>query len=97
MAFRKISYLIPSCDGCGLARSFCDPACGEGQLIMIRGAGHGGVQVGAAVSLRIYREPGEPENDPTARQNKVKTLVAQAFKRVESGMRIVMPSVAKGR
>jgi hypothetical protein len=30
MAFRKISYLIPSCDGCGLAWSFCDPACAEG-------------------------------------------------------------------
>jgi hypothetical protein len=30
MAFRKISYLIPSCDGCGLAWSFFDPACAEG-------------------------------------------------------------------
>jgi hypothetical protein len=30
VAFRKISYLIPSCDGCGLAWSFCDPACAEG-------------------------------------------------------------------
>jgi hypothetical protein len=30
MAFRKISYLIPSCDGCGLAWSFFDPACTEG-------------------------------------------------------------------
>jgi hypothetical protein len=30
MTFRKISYLIPSCDGCGLAWSFYDPACGEG-------------------------------------------------------------------
>src|SRR6266702_604380 len=30
MAFRKISYLIPSCDGCGLAWSFGDPACAEG-------------------------------------------------------------------
>ena len=30
MAFRKISYLIPACDGCGLARSFFDPACAEG-------------------------------------------------------------------
>ena len=30
MAFRKISYLIPSCDGCGLAWSFYDPACAEG-------------------------------------------------------------------
>src|SRR5215471_12837708 len=30
MAFRKISYLIPSCDGCGLAWSFGNPACAEG-------------------------------------------------------------------
>jgi hypothetical protein len=30
MAFRKISYLIPSCDGCGLAWSFTDPACTDG-------------------------------------------------------------------
>lgn len=30
MAFRKISYLIPSCDGCGLAWSFGDPACPDG-------------------------------------------------------------------
>jgi hypothetical protein len=29
VAFRKISYLIPSCDGCGLAWSFGDP-CAEG-------------------------------------------------------------------
>jgi hypothetical protein len=30
MAFRKISYLIPSCDGCGLAWSFGDPVCADG-------------------------------------------------------------------
>jgi hypothetical protein len=30
MAFRRISYLIPSCDGCGLAWSFFDPACADG-------------------------------------------------------------------
>ena len=30
MAFRKVSYLIPSCDGCGLAWSFFDPACVAG-------------------------------------------------------------------
>ena len=30
MAFRKIAYLIPSCDGCGLAWSFSDPACADG-------------------------------------------------------------------
>jgi hypothetical protein len=30
MGFRKISYLNPSCDGCGLAWSFFDPACADG-------------------------------------------------------------------
>jgi hypothetical protein len=30
MGFRKISYLIPSCDGCGLAWSFGELACAEG-------------------------------------------------------------------
>lgn len=30
MAFRKISYLIPSCDSCGLAWSFGDPGCEDG-------------------------------------------------------------------
>jgi hypothetical protein len=30
MAFRKVSYLIPSCDNCGLAWSFFDPACADG-------------------------------------------------------------------
>jgi hypothetical protein len=30
MAFCKISYLIPACDGCGLAWSFFDPACADG-------------------------------------------------------------------
>jgi hypothetical protein len=30
MAFRKIAYPFPSCDGCGLARSFRDPACPDG-------------------------------------------------------------------
>jgi hypothetical protein len=30
MAFRRVSYLIPSCEGCGLAWSFFDPACAEG-------------------------------------------------------------------
>ena len=30
MAFRKVWYLIPSCDGCGLAWSFGDPACADG-------------------------------------------------------------------
>jgi hypothetical protein len=30
MAFRKVTYLIPSCDGCGLAWSFGDPGCADG-------------------------------------------------------------------
>ena len=30
MGFREISNPIPSCDGCGLAWSFGDPACAEG-------------------------------------------------------------------
>jgi hypothetical protein len=30
MAFRRVSYLIPSCDGCGLAWSFFDPGCADG-------------------------------------------------------------------
>lgn len=30
MAFRRLSYLIPACDGCGLAWSFGDPACADG-------------------------------------------------------------------
>jgi len=30
MPFRKVSYLIPSCDGCGLAWSFGDPGCVDG-------------------------------------------------------------------
>ena len=29
MAFRTVSYLIASCDGCGLAWSFGDPACAD--------------------------------------------------------------------
>jgi outer membrane protein OmpA-like peptidoglycan-associated protein len=55
-------------------------ACGEGQLIMLRGAGQGGVQAAPDIPLRIYREPGEPENDATARQNKVQGLIGQAFR-----------------
>jgi hypothetical protein len=30
MAFRTVSYLIASCDGCGLAWSFGDPGCADG-------------------------------------------------------------------
>jgi outer membrane protein OmpA-like peptidoglycan-associated protein len=54
-------------------------SCGGGQLVLIRGAGQGGVQAGPTISLRIYREPGEIENDPTARANKVRQLITHAF------------------
>jgi outer membrane protein OmpA-like peptidoglycan-associated protein len=54
-------------------------ACGDGQLILIRGAGQGGVQAGPAVSLRVYRAPGEPENDPTVRNSDVQQLLSNAF------------------
>jgi outer membrane protein OmpA-like peptidoglycan-associated protein len=58
-------------------------SCSGGQLILIRGAGQGGVQAGPPVSLRIYREAGEIENDPTARASKVRQLVAHAFETSE--------------
>jgi outer membrane protein OmpA-like peptidoglycan-associated protein len=54
-------------------------ACAEGQLVMLVGAGQGAVQAGPAVSLIVYREPGEVENDPTARQHGVQTMVDTAF------------------
>lgn len=59
-------------------------ACGGGRLVFLQGAGQGAVQAGAVVSLRIYREPGEVENDPTARQDKVQTLVRRAFLAAQS-------------
>jgi outer membrane protein OmpA-like peptidoglycan-associated protein len=59
-------------------------ACGGGQLALVRGAGQGGVLAGPVRSLRIYREPGEPENDPTARDNKVQQLVTRAFRSAQA-------------
>jgi outer membrane protein OmpA-like peptidoglycan-associated protein len=63
-----------------VARADALAACGGGQLIMLRGAGQGGVQAGPAVSLRVYRAPGEPENDPTARSAAVQQLLSKAFR-----------------
>ena len=59
-------------------------ACGEGQLLMLASAGQGAVQVGPAVSLIVYREPGEVENDPTARQHGVQTIVDTAFAKAQT-------------
>ena len=56
-------------------------ACGEGQLAMLVSAGQGAVQAGPAVSLVVYREPGEVENDPTARQHGVQAIIDAAFAR----------------
>ena len=58
-------------------------ACGEGQLIVLASAGQGAVQAGPAVSLIVYREPGEVENDPTARQHGVQTIVDAAFAKAQ--------------
>jgi outer membrane protein OmpA-like peptidoglycan-associated protein len=55
-------------------------SCGNGDLILDRGAGQGGLRAGPAVSLRIYREPGQVENDPTARENEVRQLITRAFR-----------------
>ena len=59
-------------------------ACGEGQLVMMVGAGQGAVQAGPVVSLVVYREPGEVENDPAARQHGVQTIVDVAFARAQA-------------
>src|SRR5690349_20903527 len=59
-------------------------ACGEGQLILLASAGQGAVQADPAVSLVVYREPGEVENDPTARQHGVQTIVDAAFAKAQT-------------
>jgi len=58
--------------------------CGEGQLLVLASAGQGAVQAGPAVSLVVYREPGEVENDPTARQRGVQTIVDAAFAKAQA-------------
>jgi outer membrane protein OmpA-like peptidoglycan-associated protein len=63
-----------------LARADALAACGGGQLVLIRGAGRGAVQAGPAVSLQVDRAPGEPENDPTARNAAVSQLLSTAFR-----------------
>lgn len=55
MAFRTISYLIPSCDGCGLAWSFQDPACPEGIPPHFAGRAAGVRELAARYGWRIQR------------------------------------------
>lgn len=38
------------------------------RLVVVQAAGDGGRQAGPTVELRVDREPGQPENDPTARR-----------------------------
>jgi outer membrane protein OmpA-like peptidoglycan-associated protein len=54
-------------------------ACAGGELIVIRAAGKGGVEAVPPVTLQVYREPGEVENDPLARQRRIQRLVDSAF------------------
>jgi len=55
-------------------------SCGGGELFLDRGVGQGGVQAGPAISLHIYREPGEVDNDPQARACKVQRLLTHALR-----------------
>src|SRR5262245_45573263 len=57
MAFRKISYLIPSCDGCGLAWSFGNPACADGIPPHFARRGDGLVQLERDYGWQIVRLP----------------------------------------
>ncbi len=57
--------------------------CGGGQLVIIRAAGQGGIQAGPGVPLRIFREPGQLENDTPVRQAKVAALVNSAFRNAQ--------------
>jgi outer membrane protein OmpA-like peptidoglycan-associated protein len=59
-------------------------SCGEGQLVTLVSAGQGAIQAGPAVSLVVYREPGEVENDPTARQRGVQNILNEAFARAQA-------------
>lgn len=52
---------------------------GGGELILIHGAGRGGVQVGDKVSLRVEREPGQLENVDTVRRDAVRNRLGKAF------------------
>ncbi len=55
-------------------------ACGGGTLLILRAAGLG-AQAAAPVSLRVYRDPGQPENDPIARADAIRARIGGAFRR----------------
>jgi outer membrane protein OmpA-like peptidoglycan-associated protein len=62
-----------------VAQSDALAACGAGRLLLVRAAGAGGVQAAPPLSLRIYREPGQLEHDPTARLAAVHRLIGRGF------------------
>ena len=55
-------------------------SCSGGSLIMLQAAGQG-AQAQPPVPLRVYREPGQLENDPTARANAIRAVIGRAFRR----------------
>lgn len=57
MGFRKISYLIPSCDGCGLAWSFGELACAEGIPPHFASRTAGRAQLSADYGWQVVRLP----------------------------------------
>src|SRR5215470_12383429 len=55
-------------------------SCSGGTLLMLRAAGQGG-QASAPVTLRVYREPGQLENDPVVRAKAIRALISRTFQR----------------
>lgn len=55
-------------------------SCAGGTLLILQAAGSG-AQVAAHVSLRVYRDAGQPENDPIARGRAIRARIGGAFRR----------------
>jgi outer membrane protein OmpA-like peptidoglycan-associated protein len=55
-------------------------SCSGGELALVRASGQGAVQAAGPVFLRVYRAPGEPENDAVTRQNAIRRLIGNAFR-----------------
>ena len=66
-------------------------SCSGGTLIMLRAAGQGG-QADSPVTLRLYREPGQLENDSTARASAIRALIGRAL-----GTALATPGRGDGR
>ena len=57
MGFRTVSYLIPTCDGCGLAWSFGELACAEGIPPHFVSRTAGRAQLAADYGWQVVRLP----------------------------------------